>query len=346
MVYLVIPETHEGVRGAGQWKDLQGIRIVLNQLGVEWQEFRFDERNFNSLIVQIGDSNATVIWYYTFWPEAIETLKKRCQRVRIVLRTVNAEALQHWTRAQKDWRRLRGLPRDIYGFLRLLMRDQRCCRAADALAGISAWDDAYYWSRLSGRIKVQTAPYLCPWPRLLPDVKSLPWEKRDTSIICLAGTRDPIGRGHVAGFAALSLRPELSNWSFSLSDGLMDASRDDLPAGIERLGHLEEPWPLLCKVKAVAVLSPLGYGYKTTVADALAAGCHVLVHPHQHAHLLPEEQALTISIDPGAPDWLALSLRLSRLPATDSSTIQQAQQSRSLSRWKVVLDRLASPTFP
>ena len=210
MIWLVIPGTFEGRRGAGQWKDLQGIRIVLDQLGADWREFRFDERNLEVLAVQIGDSDATVVWYYTFWPEVMGELKRRCPHIRIVLRTVNAEAFQHWTRAQKDCRRLRGLPRDVYGFLRLLWRDRRCCRAADTLAGISSWDDAHYWSRLAGRAKVKHVPYLCPWPTLLPEVKPLPWEKRETSIVCLAGTRDPIGRGHVAGFAALSLRPVLS----------------------------------------------------------------------------------------------------------------------------------------
>ena len=42
---------------------------------------------------------------------------------------------------------------------------------------------------------------------------------------------------------------------------------------------LDEPWDLLCEVRALAVLTPLGFGFKTTIVDALAAGCHVLVHP-------------------------------------------------------------------
>lgn len=300
MIWLVIPVSHEGERGAGQWKDLQGMRQVLAELGAPWQEFRFDERNLDALIAQVGASESKVIWYYTFWPEALEELRRRCPRVRIVLRTVNAEALQHWTRAGKDWRRLRGLPRDVYGFARVLWRDWRCARAADALAGISPWDDTHYWARLAGRGKVQNFPYLCPWPALLPDIRPLPWDVRENTIACLAGTRDPIGRGHVAGFAALARRPELATWRFVSSDGFMDASQDKFPANVGRLGHIEEPWSLLCKVKAVAVLSPLGHGYKTTVADALAAGCHVLIHPRQHARLPRGEQARCLPVDPAS----------------------------------------------
>lgn len=337
MIWLVIPGARGGARGAGQWKDLQGIRIVLGPLGVEWREFRFDERNLDALIAQVGATESTVIWYYTFWPEAMEELRRRCPRVRIVLRTVNAEAFQHWTRAGKDWRRLRGLPRDVYGWLRLLWRDRRCCRAADALAGISSWDDAHYWTRLAGGAKVKPVPYVCPWPVLLPEVKPLPWAARDNAIVCLAGTRDSIGQGHVAGFAALAKRPELSGWHFASSAGFMDASGDVLPTRVERLGRIEEPWALLCKVKAVAVLSPFGYGYKTTVADALAAGCHVLVHPRQHARLTPEEQPLCIPIDPDSEsDVRRVAGTLSRSPL-DAGTAQRDQWERGSRTWKEIL---------
>ena len=338
MIWLVIPGNREGLRGAGQWKDLQGIRIVLGQWGAEWREFRFDEKNLDELIAQIGDTEAAVIWYYTFWPEAMEELKRRCPRVRIVLRTVNAEAFQHWTRAGKDWRRLRGLPRDVYGVVRLLRRDRRCCRAADSLAGISSWDDVHYWSRLAGRKKVETVPYACPWPTLLPGAKPLPWATRESAVVCLAGTRDSIGRGHVAGLAKLARRPELSGWRFASTDGFMDASGDELPTRVERLGCIEEPWALLCRVKAVAVLSPSGYGFKTTAADAVAAGCHVLVHPRQHARLSPEERAKALSVDPGSEaDICRMADALSQPPAGDAADESRSQLERSRSAWKKVL---------
>lgn len=338
MIWLVISAAREGERGAGQWKDLQGIRLILAQLGAPWKEFRFLDHNIGELAAQIGGAEATVIWYYTFWPEQMEELKRRCPQVRLVLRTVNAEAFQHWLRAKKDWRRIRGLPRDLYGFLRLLARDRRCCRAADLLAGISPWDDAHYWSRLAGKGKVRYVPYACPWPTLLPEVKPLPWESRANTLVCLAGTRDAIGRGHVAGFAALARRPELSAWRFASSDGFMDASGDPLPDGVERLGRIEEPWMLLCKVKAVAVLSPLGYGYKTTVADALAAGCHVLVHPRQHARLPREEQALCIPVDPTSDaDIHKVAGLRGRPPEQEAAGVQQDQWAHTFAAWKGVL---------
>ena len=337
MIWLVIPETFEGERGAGQWKDLQGIRLVLDRLGAEWREFRFDGNNAEALAALIGNSGDTAIWYYTFWPEQMGKLKARCPRVRIVLRTVNAEAFQHWTRAEKDWSRIRGLPRDIYGFLRLLGRDRSCCRVSGSLAGISLWDDVHYWRWLAGPGKLRFVPYVSPWPFLLPEVKPVPWDRRENIIVCLAGTRDVIGRGHVAGFAALARHPELSAWRCASSAGFMDASQDDLPAGTERLGRIEEPWTWLCKVKAVAVLSPFGYGYKTTVADALAAGCHVLVHPRQHVRLSPEEQPLCIPVDPDSgSDVRRAGGALSR-PPSDAGTAQRKQWERGVGAWKEIL---------
>ena len=66
MIWLAIPGKHEGARGAGQWKDLQGIRLVLGRLGATWREFRFDGGNVGELAEQIGGTEATIVWYYTF----------------------------------------------------------------------------------------------------------------------------------------------------------------------------------------------------------------------------------------------------------------------------------------
>lgn len=339
MIRLLIPDGYEGRPGAGQWKDLQGIRIVLDQLGGEWREFRFDGGNVGELAAQIGEAAEVVIWYYSFWPEAMEELKRRCPRARVVLRAVNAEALQHWIRAPKNWRRPRGLTRDVYGVARLMWRDRRCARAADLLAGISAWDNAHYWQRLAGRDKVCFVPYFCPWPDLLPAVRPLPWEQRETDLLCLAGTRDPIGRGHVAGFSALARRPEWSGRRFAASAGLLEAPPDDWPQHVERLGRMDEPWTRLCGARAAAVLSPLGCGAKTTVTDALAAGGHVLIHPHQHKRLSPVEQSLAVPVDPGsAQDMRRAAASLARPPAVSADDLQQASRANALAAWRGVLD--------
>lgn len=340
MIHLAIPVMLEGARGAGQWKDLQGIRRILARLGTAWTEFPFDGTNADDLADRIGAAADTVIWYYSRWPEAMAEIRRRCPRARQVLRTVNAESLQHWVRAEKSWRSPRGFLRDIYGFLRLLRRDRQCARIVDALAGISPWDDARYWRRLTRAAKVRTVPYVCPWPELLPNVRPRAWADRENTIVCLAGTRDPIGRGHLEGFAALARRPEFSSWRFVASAGLMGGDCVSLPDRVERIGRIEEPWDVLCRIKAVAVLSEWGYGFKTTIADALAAGTHALVHPRQHARLSEEHRRLAIAVDAAADGGLeTLAEELRRVPSFIPQQAQQRQADCAGQAWKDILFR-------
>jgi hypothetical protein len=60
-----------------------------------------------------------------------------------------------------------------------------------------------------------------------------------------------------------------------------DLSRWNLPdcPDVIRTGFVEYLADLMGRCKAVCMLSPLGYGFKTTIADALAAGAHMIVHP-------------------------------------------------------------------
>jgi hypothetical protein len=79
---------------------------------------------------------------------------------------------------------------------------------------------------------------------------------------------------------ALSSSSAFKDWRFRLSPGLLGGQEvPNLSRRVERMNELDQPWDLLCSVRALAVLTPLGFGTKTTIIDALAAGCHVLVHP-------------------------------------------------------------------
>jgi hypothetical protein len=44
-------------------------------------------------------------------------------------------------------------------------------------------------------------------------------------------------------------------------------------------GFVEDLPEFMGRCRAIAMLSPLGYGFKTTIGDALAAGARVLAHP-------------------------------------------------------------------
>jgi hypothetical protein len=96
----------------------------------------------------------------------------------------------------------------------------------------------------------------------------------------------------------LASSAEFRDWEFLVSPGVIASDEpDDLSLRVRRLESLEEPWDLLCSVRALAVLTPLGFGFKTTIADALDAGCHVLVHPRLAARLPNPIRASCIEFD-------------------------------------------------
>lgn len=282
---LIVERERRGKYGAGQWKDIEGFCELARGLGMELELFECDEERHDSVVARCESLAATdIVLYYSFHPELLIALRRAMPATRLYVRTVNAEAFQHWQRAKVGFAPTYENIRQFYGVLRLAWRDALCKRHADALLGISEWDNRVYWRHLPGSAKVIDVPYQCPWPHIRPRVTPLDWRSRRQEVVCLAGGRDPIGSSMVRGFSrmaeALDGSSVLKGWRFRLSPGLLGGDEvPDLSKKVERMKDLDEPWDLLCCVKALAVVTPLGFGTKTTIIDALTAGCHVVVHP-------------------------------------------------------------------
>ena len=75
------------------------------------------------------------------------------------------------------------------------------------------------------------------------------------------------------------------------------------------MGKVDEPWDLLARTKAVALITRLGFGMKTTIVDALAAGCNVLIHAGLAKRLPSEIRAACIVVDPESRDSVRSALR-------------------------------------
>ena len=119
----------------------------------------------------------------------------------------------------------------------------------------------------------------------------------------MPGARDPISTTMIQSFNILSRK--LSNgasnpkWRFLLTRGIMQLDKEvSLSDNVELIEDIKKPYELLCKSKAVAVLTPLGFGMKTTIVDALAAGCHVLLHPKLAQRLPNELRKICIAYNP------------------------------------------------
>src|SRR5262249_44822965 len=139
---------------------------------------------------------------------------------------------------------------------------------------------------------------------LRPEVRPEPYAARRAVVASLPGADDRIGRSIVAGLAQLSRtldwRADGGRWQCVVSPGIL-GSRGPLPDTVG-LDPVPDPWDVLGRVRAVAVLTDLGYGFKTTVVDALAAGCHVLVTPRLARKLPPIVREHCIVTSPSDPE--------------------------------------------
>ncbi len=269
--------------GSGIWKDIQSRLLLWEDLRDDVEVVQFDLHDPSTLLSSVPFDVDRVLLEYSWWPELMIELRRMVPRRKICVRTINAEALQHYHRFGLG----RGVGDDLktlYGAWRLLLRDRQVARSADELLSISEYDDDVYWRRLSSHASIRQMPYYCPWPFLVPNdaSQSTPdYEARRLAVVCLAGTNDRIGSSMVSEFERLrscSLRNRLlSDWDFLLSAGLVGTRANSTVAGCVSIGQDFEPWPFLGQVRAVAVLGRFGFGLKTTIVDAIAAGCHVIV---------------------------------------------------------------------
>ncbi len=302
MIVHAIPDSIDANEyGAGNWKAVEATRLAVASAGLTTHVVRFGEKSPETVLAELTQETRHLLIEYSFWPDLQVEAKRRFPHLKVHVRTHNAEAyhyLDRNTRRKLDYLRLPLWRR----FGELVVRDSRSRRAADSVLGISAWDNANYWRFMPGRAAVEYVPYFSPWPSLRENVRPPAWNARRAAIVSMGGNFDPSGLLNVANINLLASKlPSISNerWSFQLT--WWSQWHDAAPAvheTVEVLRRCDEPWDLLCEVRALAVLTHLGFGFKTTIVDGLAAGCHVIVHPKLARRLPDDIAALCLICDP------------------------------------------------
>ncbi len=221
-----------------------------------------------------------------------------------------------------------------YGLFRLLRADMTVKRYADVILSISEWENRVYWNRLPGAARVEWLPYYCP-EHLLPGralslecsvldedfeagSRGVGYEKdksdagppkttRRNVIACLPTSQknrkswdlvsrfvrlaDHLSTQHTIHYD-FAITGQLDNWELPPSQHVIYT------------GMLDDLSALYRSTKAVCLLSPLGYGFKTTIGDAIANGCYVLSHPTL-ARRCPEAlQPAIIPVDTSQPNTI------------------------------------------
>ena len=304
--------------GAGNWKAVEATRLALEQSGLPHQRVVVDEHNPSMLLDHVSSDSRHVLIEYSAFPSLVTQLRAERPGVGLHVRTMNAEPFQHLSRQRSNSVRALVRQRVWRRTARLLLNDIECRRSADTLLGISDWDDRHYWRRLPGRAAVRSFPYFSPWPYLRPDVLPEPWDLRRPAIVSMGGNFDPSGLANVVNFQTLadrlSIRSE-GKWSFLLTWWTQWHDQvPDVHGGVEILREVSEPWDLLCHVRALAVMTPFGFGLKTTVLDGLAAGCHVIIHSRLATRLPAHAVRACLVFDPDRDDIDDLAMALSSPP--------------------------------
>ena len=213
---------------------------------------------------------------YSRFPRLVARLREIHPQARMLVRTHNIEPLQHLDNV--GWGFLRGNAWLLYGMWRLFRQDMACARQADVVLSINEWENRVYWNRLAGRSKVEWLPYVCPAERLPANPE--PYESRRMIACVPTPNLNRKSRDLVLRFFDLARRMKgLGSDAELVVTGNLDGWGLPPCPEVVRIGHVADLPALLGRCRAVALPSPLGYGFKTTMADALAAGAHVLAHP-------------------------------------------------------------------
>jgi hypothetical protein len=248
---------------------------------------------------------------------------RRLRGVPVVVRSQNAELLH---RLDWAWAATGPLGRARYCSrgLRGLAREARIGGAT--ILPISDWEAEHYYRRFVPPGRIDVTPFYLT-PEYTDAVPTDHPDRRPRLLMLGTTSPNPLIEHGVRAFDALVRRlPLATAVTPALTGAVPDGVR--LDPRIEVLGLVPSPIDALRTASHVVLPSPLGYGFKTKILEALLAGCRVLVHEALHRRLPPEVRAACDPVDPTRPE--VLTGLLAAGPATvDALAVNDALRARS-----------------
>lgn len=299
----------------GSYKDVSARVAQFETAHTEYMQVRVGSDSPDYVIEEAVRLRPSRIFIeYSYFPRILEALRRLYPKATIAVRAHNIEPLQNIS--DRGISRFQQLPQTLYGSLRLLGADILVRRYADAVYAISDWEIDNYWKRIPGRAGLHWLPYCTP-RSLVPER----FDERRDLILCLPNssvnrkTHDLVSRFCTFAELASHLRSDLkcaitqspSKWGLACPDE------------VAVLGFQENLKALMPKVLAVAVLSPRGFGFKTTIMDAIAAGAWVLTAPKLLRRIPSRVKPCCIAVDPLDSTGVGLALQKISTSSPDAS---------------------------
>ena len=243
---------------------------------------------------------------YSYYPKITRALRTRFPKAFIAVRSHNIEPLQHLH--NHSWWSSRGPAWVGYGMARLFWGDVIVKRYADVIYSISDWERVRYWGRIPGKATQEWLPYHCP-DHLIGAKPSSSVER--TRIVCMPtsvkGRKSLDLVRRFISFAELAKEQD-APYEFLIT-GNLESWPPPRSEAVRYTGMVEDLAPFFCTVKAVCILSDLGYGFKTTIADALANGTAVIVHKRLKQRFFSMLGETLISLEADSPRSVREALR-------------------------------------
>lgn len=288
----------------GSTKDIKGRTEYLQSKGIKYDELLVPKRLDSLLLelIQNIDLTAydTIFFELALYPKTMAYLREKYPHIKQIIRSINADFF-HWLHyfyatllypnlifsSKESLKQALKLEWFRYAFERLNM-DITCAGYADFVLSIVEWEKEHYWRYVTDEKKVRNLPYFLPAIYTRETVETLKKKQCVGLMSSTAGTA-PLMRNNLVNYANLvgRLGRQIPSWRFFIT-GDMTWTKVRLPTRLEATGFLESPFPLLLESRAMALMSDLGFGFKTKLLDAIQSRCYPLVPPNLFRRL-PEE---------------------------------------------------------
>jgi hypothetical protein len=237
--------------------------------------------------------------HYPMFIFSVLYLKVKYPNLIIVVRSHNAEFphwLQHAYLECKENNIKRSL-KCLFVAMRNGLGELVMARCAHFILAITEWETTHYWMKIAPSDRVLYTPYF------LPDGLAIQEDLKPVTVkrcVCLmAPSHSSFLYNAAKNFNYLaSGYTGCDDWSFCITGDEKNVPRS-LASNIQKVGFVDDVEKFLRCSAAIAILTEFGFGFKTKILEAAAAGCWSLV-PVKTMRFIPDAvKCFCIPVDIG-----------------------------------------------